>query len=751
MNKFAPWKLVKRIILGFVLIFAFVFIFFFKDSEDGAYFLILNNQKNRSSSTGPIGDLSSVGYQEETEGLDSGGLTEAPNTGTLNVISNFNSTSGDGLNLLLINTIQTNGYVKELLTLLKNNQEGMYTDYKYNIPVELALGIMTNETGLIGDSLPKTFIPFEASTVNDATTYKFYWNTDYKGVPAAQMTLSAFDRGAFETINRTMGKPATAIVVSNGADYFGINEKGGNVIYTGPFQLNENETDYWSKVNGATNAGRTKRDFAFFIDDLAYMDRYYDSRVLKVVGESAFLKMTQGERNAFYSLGHNRGNPYSAAFGWSYGATSSLGAAGAQFDKTKYTGEQLAEYANAYYCTVKDYIDSQSNFDISRVVPTDYNRWAGTFAALLSNKNWYITPLAYQAMQRSRVAKNAYAAMVCKKESEVDADYYTQFEPNVKTLHDAIKEVTGKDLTNAELIATYGCNGDYDAERSSKSEGLVHSYSGYGSNYENGYIYQVTTEQSEAYKNKYADGTLPYVVHCHDLINAGHVFSCAFVGEYLYAKLLKFAGVGVDPTKPETYKQSLQSLSFNGVNGNLSAVDSRIVAYLEAKGATLPADLSQARIDVLNEAASWIGTPYVYGGRSKGVGVDCTGFVWGVYHNLGYNISYTSTADWILNYNESRIYNRWEWIPVTELQPGDIMVCRKAVGELYGGHAAMYLGRSGSLSDHSGYVIIDANGSVRSNSLNNNREIYLGTSQPTTFQQGYWYCFRINSNTFMVQ
>src|SRR5215469_4011374 len=49
----------------------------------------------------------------------------------------------------------------------------------------------------------------------------------------------------------------------------------------------------------------------------------------------------------------------------------------------------------------------------------------------------------------------------------------------------------------------------------------------------------------------------------------------------------------------------------------------------------LPLDLHPKRLEVLNEAKTWIGTRYEHGQRCKGAGVDCGQLLLGVYHNAG--------------------------------------------------------------------------------------------------------------------
>ncbi len=73
-------------------------------------------------------------------------------------------------------------------------------------------------------------------------------------------------------------------------------------------------------------------------------------------------------------------------------------------------------------------------------------------------------------------------------------------------------------------------------------------------------------------------------------------------------------------------------------------------------------------------ACKFIGNPYVYGGTSLTNGTDCSGFVYSVYKEFGYNVPRTSfdqrTAGKEVSYSEA--------------QPGDI-IC-------YAGHVAIYIG-----------------------------------------------------------
>lgn len=71
------------------------------------------------------------------------------------------------------------------------------------------------------------------------------------------------------------------------------------------------------------------------------------------------------------------------------------------------------------------------------------------------------------------------------------------------------------------------------------------------------------------------------------------------------------------------------------------AREGRKLRVLGALGAVLaelelPSELeAQQRAAVLEEAATWLGTPHIHGQRVKGAGVDCANFPAAVYHAAG--------------------------------------------------------------------------------------------------------------------
>ncbi len=86
------------------------------------------------------------------------------------------------------------------------------------------------------------------------------------------------------------------------------------------------------------------------------------------------------------------------------------------------------------------------------------------------------------------------------------------------------------------------------------------------------------------------------------------------------------------------------------------------------------AEGSQKGKDIAAYACKFVGNPYVAGGTSLTNGADCSGFTMAVYHDFGYSLPRSSTAQ------------RSAGVGVTyaEAQPGDI-IC-------YAGHVAIYIG-----------------------------------------------------------
>lgn len=83
---------------------------------------------------------------------------------------------------------------------------------------------------------------------------------------------------------------------------------------------------------------------------------------------------------------------------------------------------------------------------------------------------------------------------------------------------------------------------------------------------------------------------------------------------------------------------------------------------------------SEAGKNVAKYACQYIGNPYVYGGTSLTNGADCSGFVYRVYQDFGYNLPRTSYQQ----------VNAGTGVNYSDAQPGDL-IC-------YSGHIGIYIG-----------------------------------------------------------
>jgi cell wall-associated NlpC family hydrolase len=89
--------------------------------------------------------------------------------------------------------------------------------------------------------------------------------------------------------------------------------------------------------------------------------------------------------------------------------------------------------------------------------------------------------------------------------------------------------------------------------------------------------------------------------------------------------------------------------------------------------ASHPAPPSVAGNAILEEAAKYVGTPYLYGGTTP-AGFDCTGFVMYVFAQFGISLPHASSAYWNLGTRVS----------AADARPGDLIVSS--------GHVAIYAG-----------------------------------------------------------
>ena len=109
----------------------------------------------------------------------------------------------------------------------------------------------------------------------------------------------------------------------------------------------------------------------------------------------------------------------------------------------------------------------------------------------------------------------------------------------------------------------------------------------------------------------------------------------------------------------------------------------KVLSYAAAYAAPTPASTSQAAATAISYALNQIGTPYVWGGETPGVGFDCSGLTQAAYQAVGITIPRTSEDQWLA----------LPHVPLDDLQPGDLVFFDPGE-DIPGlpGHVGIYLG-----------------------------------------------------------
>ncbi|WEY50547.1 NlpC/P60 family protein [Latilactobacillus sakei] len=127
---------------------------------------------------------------------------------------------------------------------------------------------------------------------------------------------------------------------------------------------------------------------------------------------------------------------------------------------------------------------------------------------------------------------------------------------------------------------------------------------------------------------------------------------------------------------PAQQQSSTQTQTQNTIN---TASSSNTTATTPTQTPKAPAQTSGNAQTVINAALSQIGTPYVWGGSTPGVGLDCSGLVQYAYSRAGVKLDRVTTAQ----------EGAGQRVSLNSLQPGDIIFWGGA-GASY--HDAIYIG-----------------------------------------------------------
>jgi cell wall-associated NlpC family hydrolase len=109
----------------------------------------------------------------------------------------------------------------------------------------------------------------------------------------------------------------------------------------------------------------------------------------------------------------------------------------------------------------------------------------------------------------------------------------------------------------------------------------------------------------------------------------------------------------------------------------------KVLSYAATYAAPAPASTSSAATTAISYALDQIGTPYLWGGETPGVGFDCSGLTQAAYESVGITIPRTSEEQW----------TALPHVPLDDLQPGDLVFFDPGE-DIPGlpGHVGIYLG-----------------------------------------------------------
>lgn len=507
-----------------------------------------------------------------------------------------------GINLLLINNITTEGFVKDYLTVVKDYSEGkVASDVNSVLPVDVVIGSSISESGTYyGTPLPKTYLPWDNSSNSPL------WNKSVGGLPANATTLRNANKNVFSVDYLSYAKgPLYTDSVSIGAP--GVDNS------VTPFQINHFESSGYTKsiLNGYNEKSSRNIDASYFPDALSALSDRFRTNVSGNVPASKGMDINY--LIAMYSAQHNPG-----------------------------PGALLNDFLNFADVNNKDAVKAQADIFINDLKVID-----DKYGVLLSN-------VATPGVGRAFVA----LALI----EYCGWNYFDRYgTPDLLIqFGDLFKETTRKSAS--EVMS--GKRADIPSYARGNAGGG--SFTGL---------------------TKTSNGVSVRL----DSIAMYHMWQYLYGGKYYYAKMLKYAGVDVDPTNPDTYMNKLDKEEWKPSGDS---------AWMEQQGIS-PQDIGPKRTGLLNEAhkwlGSWYGTSAAYVTPKKdangewindhAVGFDCSSYMQWVYREaLGIEISRTT--------NTQRAMSNLKVISRSEAKPGDLVYY---YGDAYGwGHVGMFLATSGN-------------------------------------------------------
>ncbi len=142
--------------------------------------------------------------------------------------------------------------------------------------------------------------------------------------------------------------------------------------------------------------------------------------------------------------------------------------------------------------------------------------------------------------------------------------------------------------------------------------------------------------------------------------------------------------VGVAAAKKHNIALEQQAVAAASAVGGQAAANLVLAAIRRATPTTFSGSAagSAQGMAALRAAKSQIGVPYVWGGESPGHGFDCSGLVQWAWAKAGFKIPRTTQSQW----------PAMRHVPLTALQPGDLLFYYNLDGDHQVDHVVMYAG-----------------------------------------------------------
>ena len=551
----------------------------------------------------------------------------------------------NGLNLQLIDSIQTEGFVKEYLTIARKSEKGELDDLEVHATVSAILGTQIAEGNTSNNGvLPKTFLPLSSSGEQ-------YWgsNNPY-GVSANLFNLTNADYNFYTDGGGSV--PTSDIPRSN--------QTG---TYYGPFQQTLEYFGMYgghypaAKMNPSTKSGTRKSDPFYFPDQVVGLS--WELTAAK--NEYSGVDMTATQLAAALSMRHNAGGgsfSYQILHGvhWKSGLLVDNG-----------EGEETSKSLKLLFDDFSATYEKRRNL---LAINIEDHLWKFIALLMMLEDGWKVDPGRNYSYITTSNKNNIIKAYQILYPGTSDSDAYAKAQQLISSNTASFSAPHSTAYGRTSGPAVYG--------------GITPV------------IYKIRTETTTNYI-KSGGQALP-IVHEIPIETAGHVFATSYAGDYMYASMLKYAGVNVDPTDPNSYMNTLPEGEWKPSGDSVWMSN-----YPEID----QSKLTSKREAFLNEAYKWLGSWYAWGGTNPPVkdsngewkkpspvpgteyydpGFDCSRYVqYCAQVALGIDITRATPTQ--------QSTSMMEDITRDEAKPGDLVYCYPA-GSSTSTHVYIYLGKT---------------------------------------------------------